>query len=183
MPFLHRLSAVSTGFFLTCSVLLLLFPPPVHAAGPSFDAFLGYSRLGNNAFYANTGGLNGWEAALQIKLKPFIGGEGDVARYGLGADSSIPHTTTVLFGPRLTVGAGGVHIFVHALAGGERSANSGGSTPISAGAFAVAFGGGADFRIAPFFSWRVAADYLNAPTQSPAGTSHDRFTTGLVFRF
>ena len=48
---------------------------------------------------------------------------------------------------------------------------------------AFVLGGGADFRIAPFFSWRIAADYLNAPTQSPDGASHDRFTTGLVFRF
>ncbi len=178
----HRLSAVSTVFFLAATALLLLFPPRAHAAGPGFDAYLGYSRLGSETFYSDAGGLNGWEAALHVKLKRFLGGEGDVAHYGLGASSSISHTTTVLFGPRVTVGAAGVHVFVHGLVGGEHSSRSGPAS-FSGGALAFAFGGGADFRIAPFFSWRVTADYLDAPTQSPDGASHDRFSTGLVFRF
>jgi hypothetical protein len=182
MFFLHRLIAISRVSFLAATALLLLFPPQAHAAGPSFDAFIGYSRLGDDTFYSSAGGLNGWEASLHIKLRRFLGGEGDVAHYGLGADSSIPHTTTVLFGPRLTAGAAGIHVFAHGLVGGEHSSSSGPAS-VSGGALAFAFGGGADFRIAPFFSWRVALDYLDAPTQSPAGASHDRFSTGLVFRF
>ena len=63
-------------------------------------------------------------------------------------------------GPRLTAGAFGTKVFAHALFGGEHSANGGGPTPISAGAFSYALGGGLDVPIAPFFSWRVAGDYL-----------------------
>jgi hypothetical protein len=112
--------------------------------------------------------------------KPFLGVEADVGQYGLGANSAVPRTTAVMAGPRLSAGTLGFTIFAHGLAGGEHSANNAGT---SGGAFAYALGGGLDVRIAPFFAWRVAGDYLNAPTQSPATGSHSRFSTGLVFRF
>ena len=118
---------------------------------------------------------------MHFKVRPFVGIEGDASQYGLGSNSTIPRTTTVLFGPRVTVGALGPKLFVHALAGGEHSANSSGLA-ISGGSFAYALGGGVDFPLFPFFAWRVSGDYFNAPTVSAAGT-HARFSTGLVFRF
>lgn len=154
--------------------------PAAHAAGPKADAFFGYSRVGNDTFYPNMGGLNGWEGTLNVKVKPLMGIEGDVSHYGLGAKSAVPRTTMVLLGPRVTVGATGFHVFAHALAGGENSNNNNG---ISGGRLAVGFGGGVDVRLALFFAWRVSADYLTTPTQSPETSSHDRFSTGLVFRF
>jgi hypothetical protein len=181
MPTPHRFRSIC--LFLIFPSILLFFSQTGWGAGPNFDAFLGYSRLGNDAFYPNVGGLNGWEAALNMQVKRFLGAEGDVARYGLGTNSTIPRTTAVLFGPRITLGAAGIHVFAHGLVGGEHSANSGGPTPISGGALTVDFGGGLDVRFAPFFSWRVAADYLNAPMETPGSGSHDRFATGLVFRF
>lgn len=162
-------------------LLLVLLPAPTRALGPGFDVYLGYSRLGANTFYPNTAGLNGWQATGHIHLLPFLGTEADVARYGLGSASNIPHTTTVMAGPRVTVGAAGIHVFAHGLAGWEHS-TSGLPLNISSGALAVAAGGGVDFRIAPFFSWRVSADYIEAPTRSNTG-GHNRFGTGLVFRF
>jgi len=48
---------------------------------------------------------------------------------------------------------------------------------------AIDFGGGADVHFAPFLAWRLAEDYRNAPASTPSSGSHDRFTTGLVFRF
>jgi hypothetical protein len=161
--------------------LLLCLSAPAHAA--SADLYLGYSRLGANTFYPNVGGLNGWEAAGNVSILPFIGAEADVAHYGIGADASVPRTTTFLFGPRVTLGAAGIHVFAHGLVGGEHSANSGGPLRISGNAFAYALGGGLDVRILPFFAWRFAGDYIRSPTQDPPGASHDRFTTGLVFRF
>jgi len=145
------------------------------------DAFFGYSRTGSDVFYQGTGGLNGWEAALQIHLHPFFGAEGDVAHYGLGASSSIPRTTTYLFGPRVSVKAIGINLFAHGLIGGEHSSNSDGS--ISGGAFTYDFGGGVDLPILPFFAWRFSADFINAPSQSPGTADPARFNTGLVFRF
>ncbi len=176
-----RVSLIAMPLILSLGVLLL--PAPAHAAGASGDLYFGYSRLGSNTFYPNVGGLNGWEAAANFSWIRFVGAEVDVAHYGIGAGASIPRTTTFFFGPRITLGAAGVHVFAHGLVGGEHSANSGSPTPISGGALAIDFGGGVDARIAPFFAWRVGADYIAAPTQSPSGASHDRFTTGLVFRF
>ena len=165
-------------------VTLLAWPVAARALGPGGDVYLGYSRLGANTFYANTPGLNGWQAAAHLHLIPFFGAEADVAHYGLGADARTPRTTTVMAGPRFTVGVAGIHLFVHGLAGWEKTSNNGAQpTPISSSGLAVAAGGGVDFSILPFFAWRVTGDYINSPTESPSNSSHERFGTGLVFRF
>jgi hypothetical protein len=175
-------------FAASMSILCLLAgfaaAPVAHAlpAGPKADVWLGYSRLGSNAFYPNVAGLNGWQGALNVKIKRFVGIEGDVAQYGWGANATVPHTTTVLFGPRVTLGAMRFKVFVHGLGGIEHSANSSGPS-ISSSAVTYAGGGGLDLPLAPFFGWRVMADYVNAPTLSPASSSHARYSTGVVFRF
>jgi hypothetical protein len=169
-------------FLLGLGTFLIQFPVQARAASKG-DAFFGYSRTGSDIFYPNTSGLNGWDLDGQVHWKPFIGIEGDVAHYGIGANSSVPRTTTVLFGPKVSFGPSGFKVFGHFLAGGEHSANSSSTTPISGGTFAYAYGGGADVPFAPFFGWRIQLDHLSAPTQSPSEGTHVRFTTGIVFRF
>jgi len=162
--------------------LALLAPlPAARAIGPKGDAYLGFTRTGNDIFYPGVGNLNGWEAAIHLQLHPFLGGEGDISQFGLGAPAGTPRTTTYLFGPRVTLGAARIHLFGHALFGGEHSGSPDGS--ISGNAFAFALGGGLDVPLAPFFAWRIAGDYLKAPTQFPADGDPARFSTGLVFRF
>lgn len=169
---------------LAFSLVLIFVCLPVQAQVPKGDVYVGFSRVGSNAFYPNVGGLNGWEGAMHVKMHvPFLGVEGDLSHYGLGSSSSTPRTTIFMFGPRVTVGALGPRVFAHALIGGEHSSNSGGPTPISGGALTYALGGGLDVPVFPFFAWRVAGDYLRAPTQSPGGGTPARFSTGLVFRF
>ena len=169
------------------SIVLFLFFAVASASAVSIrnnDAFVGYSRVGHEAFNPNVAGLNGWEAALHIHLHPFLGAEGDVAHYGLGADAVVPRTTTVLVGPRVSVRAMGINLFAHGMVGGEHSSNSGNSSPhISNGGLAYALGGGVDLPIAPFFAWRFSLDRIGAPSQSPSSGTHVRFNTGLVFRF
>lgn len=173
---------LNARFLLLLSLALLFSAAVVRAQVPKGDVYLGYSRTGNDTFYSGAGGLNGWEGALHVKLhKPFLGIEGDVSHYGLGANSAVPRTTAFIIGPRITVGALGPKVFAHALIGGEHSSNSGGS--ISGGALAYALGGGLDVPIAPLFAWRVAGDYIHAVGRSPAGGTPARFSTGLVFRF
>jgi hypothetical protein len=147
------------------------------------DAFFGYSRTASDTFYPNVGGLNGWEAALHLHMHPFLGVEGDVAHYGLGADAAVARTTTVLVGPRVSVKAIGINLFAHGLVGGEHSANGNAGVKISGGTFAYALGGGIDLPIVPFFAWRFSADRISAPTLSPSSGTQARFNTGLVFRF
>jgi hypothetical protein len=178
MPIPRRLLPALLSILFVC--ILIELPVDAPAAVPGGDAYLGYSRLGSDAFYPNVGGLNGWEGALHVKIKPLLGVEGDLAHYGLGADASVPHTTTLLFGPRVTVGVARVRLFLHGLIGGQHSANSSG---FSDGAFAWGFGGGVDVPVAPYFAWRFAGDYLTAPTTSPDNGTHGRFSTGIVFRF
>ncbi len=167
--------------FLAVSLLFLALPCAARAAGPGADVYFGYSRLGANAFHANTPALNGWQASGQVKFIPFVGVDLDVAHYGLGAAATLPHSTTVMIGPRVTVGIPGVHVFGHALFGAEHSSNSGGI--ISSTAITVDAGAGADFSILPLLSWRVSADYIGAPTQSPGTADHYRFGTGLALHF
>jgi hypothetical protein len=172
----------SVCFLLVSSSVPFLNSSLAGAQVPKGDVYVGFSRTGNDTFYSGAGGLNGWEGALHVKLhKPFLGVEGDLSHYGLGANSSVPRTTVLMVGPRVTVGALGPRVYAHALLGGEHSANNGGS--ISGGTLAYALGGGLDVPFAPFFAWRVAGDYLRAPTQTPSGSTPARFSTGLVFRF
>lgn len=159
-----------------------LMAPQMHAQIRNHDAYIGYSRLGPDTFYPNVGGLNGWNAALHIHLRPFLGAEGDIAHYGLGASASTPKTFTAMVGPRVTVKAVGVAIWAHGLVGGEHSSNSAGA-PISGSTIVYALGGGVDFPVFPFFAWRVAGDHISAPTLSPGSGSKYRINTGLVFRF
>ena len=181
MPIPQRLFRIS--FLLACSAILLSAAPAALAQIPKGDVFFGYSRLGSDAFYPNVGGLNGWEAAAHFKIMPFIGLEGDVAHYGVGADAVIPQTTTFLAGPRVTVGALGLKVFAHGLVGGEHSANSAGAIRISENSFTYALGAGADIPLLPFFAWRIQGDRISAPSLSPNGGTEARFTTGIVFRF
>jgi hypothetical protein len=165
---------------IVCSTALIGFPARAHALASKGDAFLGYSRLGNDDFSPSTGGLNGWEGAVNIKFKPLAGIDVDLGHYGLGGNGTVPHSTTFLFGPRVTVGLGLAHVFAHALVGGEHSSDSAG---YSSGALALGFGGGVDLPLTPLFGWRVAADYLAAPTSSPDGATHARFSTGIAIHF
>ena len=179
MPFprqAFRLLCVLTAVF----VLSL----PLLAQIPKGDIGFGYSRTGSDIFYPNTPGLNGWDLDGQVHWKPFIGIEGDVAHYGMGANAIVPRTTTVLFGPKVSVGPPAIQVFGHVLVGGEHSSNNGAApTPISGGAFAYAYGAGADLPLAPFLRWRLQLDHLSAPSQSPSQGTHVRFTAGVVFRF
>ncbi len=180
MPIPHRFPRFCVP--LALGIALLNLSSLAHAANKG-DISLGYTRTGNDTFYAGAGGLNGWDFDGQVHWKPFIGIEGDVSHYGLGAGSGVPRTTAVLFGPKLSVGAAGFKFFGHFLVGGEHSANSSNVIPISGGAFTYALGAGADVPIAPFFAWRLQLDRISAINQSPSNGTHARFVTGIVFRF
>ena len=177
-----RYRLITSLLLVPCALALLSFPLAAHAVGPKGDVYLGFSRLGTDVYYPNVGGLNGWQAAVHVGVKPFVGIEGDFSQFGLGANSAIPRTAAFMGGPRVTVGALGFRAFAHALGGIEHSANSSG-VPISGNAVSYALGGGVEARIAPFFAWRVTGDYLGAPTLTPSTSTHYRIGTGLVFRF
>lgn len=159
----------------------LFLAPAARALGPGGDIYFGYSRSGANNFIPNTPAENGWEAAGSIHFLPLLGVEADVARYGAGAASNDARTTTVLFGPRLTVGLAGINLFAHGLVGVAHSHVSGPGS-YSNNPLAGDLGGGVDLHLLPFFAWRVVGDYITT-TDAPSNADHYRFGTGLVFRF
>ncbi len=163
---------------------------PAAWAGPkpqlhNSDVYFGYSRTGSDTFYRGTGGQNGWNGALHIHMAPFLGGEADIAQYGLGSDDNVPRTTTVLFGPRVTVKAMRIGLYAHGLVGVMHTANSssnGSFGSVSDTGLGYEIGGGVDIPLLPFFAWRIAGDRISS-THSPAEGTKARFSTGLVFRF
>ena len=123
--------------------LAVLAVPTAHAARSR--RVLRLQPAGRQCLPSQRPALNGWEAEGGFSFIPLLGLDVDVAHYGLGAASTLPHSTTAMIGPRLTVGASGVHVYAHALLGGEHSSNSG--NVISSSALTVAVGGGVDLRI------------------------------------
>jgi hypothetical protein len=96
MPIPHR--AFQLRLSLTTFCLLLILPSLSRAANLG-DISLGYSRTGDNTFYPNVGGLNGWDLDGQVRWKPFIGVEGDVAHYGLAPTPPFPAQLQFCSGP------------------------------------------------------------------------------------
>jgi opacity protein-like surface antigen len=94
------------------------------------------------------------------------------------------HTLTYLFGPRLTYrGSGGFEPFGEFLFGGAHSSISGGGATATDNAFAMAIGGGADYKMTSSVAIRLAQfDYL----YTKFGNTHQnnfRVQAGIVFRF
>jgi opacity protein-like surface antigen len=177
------------------------------------DALLGTS--GSNANH----NFSGWNAELQYNVKPWLGAVADFGgNYGKAISpasgsglSGIPgfNSYSFLFGPVLQQPRGKLRPFVHALFGANRlSSDSGaaatffGTAPTTANdtAFAMALGGGVDYKLVKGVSLRLGQlDYLytrHAPlaysgsfygTDALSGTSNHqnnlRYSTGLVFAF
>ncbi len=99
---------------------------------------------------------------------------------------------TFLFGPRFTLRREKVSPFVHVLLGGARlnSTTTLVVTPpgvtsrfsSSSFAFALALGGGLDYRFRDRWAWRVQTDYLQSGFFT-ATQNNFRLSTGLVFHF
>jgi len=163
----------------------------------SGNVFLGYSyeNAGSSALNLdlNRNNLNGWEASLEGKVFPALGIVADFSGH-YGSQSFTPssgaigdvipvnvtgHEFEVMFGPRFSVPAGKFRPFAEFEFGvGHMNTNDFGSS----NAFAMALGGGVDYRIVRIAAWRVEGDYV---TTRYFGTSQQniRLSTGIVVRF
>jgi hypothetical protein len=161
---------------------------------PKGNIFFGYSYA-----HADIGGgdgtnLNGWNGSLEGKLFPFVGIVADVSGH-YGSEGSVcvavvggpclagdGRVLTAAFGPRVSVSVGKIRPFAEALFGVSHlkvdfAGGSGTDT-----SFASLYGGGLDYHLVPFFSWRVEADALR--TSFSSGTQNNfRLSTGIVFNF
>ena len=180
---------------------------------PSGNVFFGYSyahatvttpaRLPDQGGIVTSGssGLNGWNAAAELKFLPLIGLVGDVSgHYGSQTVTAVcgfvpPPCPTVrepmditeyhfLVGPQLSFSIGRVRPFAHVLFGAGHLSERTKAQPFSASdtAFSYALGGGIDYRLLGPLRWRVQGDFLN---DRFFGNSQDnfRFSTGPVLHF
>jgi opacity protein-like surface antigen len=86
----------------------------------------------------------------------------------------------MLFGPQVNSGGDRLNVFGHGLFGVAHFSSDGGPSDTSAG---WVLGGGADYKLADHFAWRVAQfDYHGGHVFS---TTQDdfRFSTGVLYRF
>ncbi len=161
---------------------------------PKVDIFAGYSYVRENPSTSGASGfsLNGGSASLTYHVKDWISGVADFGAYhngnilGSGVDGTL---STYLFGPRVSHRSyKRVTPFGEALFGVAHAGASFLGTSTSQNAFAMALGGGVDYRLNNRFSLRpVQLDYLI--TRFPVGTTGNqtqnnlRVSTGILLHF
>jgi opacity protein-like surface antigen len=178
------------------SSTLLLFTGLAAAQIPtSGNVFFGYSYYNTDLSSVGRTSTNGWEASLEGHVFPFVGIVADFSGHygsetfpGVGCPVSQPPCIPVsanisernyLFGPRVGVSVGKIRPFAEAMFGaGHVNANSAGSDT----SFAIALGGGLDYRLIRLIAWRLQGDYVQTRFFS---TTQDnvRVSTGIVVRF
>ncbi|SPF45720.1 exported hypothetical protein [Candidatus Sulfotelmatobacter kueseliae] len=161
----------------------------------SGNIFVGYSFENASSSALNLDlsrpNLQGWEASLEGKVFPALGIVADfTGHYGSESFTQLTpngpinvnvtgHEEEVLFGPRVSVSIRRFRPFAEFELGiGHINTNSFGSD-IS---FAMAIGGGLDYRIIRPAAWRFQGDYVSTRFFNTA-QSNVRLSTGIVFRF
>jgi outer membrane immunogenic protein len=162
---------------------------------PKVDVFAGYSYVRENPGprSGDSFSLNGGSASVTYHIKDWISGVADFGGYhngnilGSGVDGTL---STYLFGPRVSYRSFRHFTpFAEALFGvAHAGASIAGGANGSQNSFAMAIGGGVDYRINTRFSLRpLQVDYLM--TQFPEGTPNNqtqnnlRASTGIVIHF
>ena len=141
-------------------LMFALFTPlAAQAQTRKFDAFAGYSFQRVEGFPSNAN-MSGWE-----------GGQ-----YGTLTGSRINYHN-ILVGPEVSLPRK-ISPFVHVLLGDGRSSVFG----VTSKTFAVAIGGGVDYRVTDLISIRMAQfDVITGATKQTS--SDGRFSAGIVFHF
>jgi hypothetical protein len=153
---------------------------------------LGYSYFNSDLSSLGRSNFNGYSAALEGKLLPWVGLVADFGETYGSERTTIPcpgppcpsasfsgHEYNMLFGPRVGVTVGKVRPFAEAFFGvGHVSINSVGSDT----SIATALGGGLDYRIFHSISARFAGDDVQTRFFS-ATQNNFRFSTGIALHF
>jgi hypothetical protein len=154
---------------------------------PAAEVFGGYSFMNTDTNnLTDRFNVHGWNASVNGNFNRWFGIKGDFSgHYGspdaLGGIDVTQYT--YLFGPQLTARGEKADVFVHALFGGARFNAEAGGISADDSAFAMAFGGGLDWKANKNFAVRVVQfDYL--PTRFADDTQNNiRLSFGVVFKF
>jgi hypothetical protein len=155
---------------LVLGIVLCLCSPAFGQDTPSVEIFGGYSYLNvdtnnlnlifgtNNLSHRQS--ANGWETSVSSNINRLIAVEGDFAgyykTYGLGIVNINVHDYSYAAGPRINFRP----VFFHVLFGGDKLTGSASVFSASQTKFASAFGGGAQWKVAPHIAVRGSADYV-----------------------
>ncbi len=173
-----------------CVVFLSVLPLSAMAQDtPKAELFGGYSYLrANDPIGLN---LNGWNASISANVNNWLGIAADFSgHYGtpsfFGFTPPVGLETNIhsfLFGPRFSArGHGNVVPFGHALFGISRGHADIFGINFSDSSFAMAFGGGVDFKLNDAIAIRlIQADYIQTRFAFDR-QNHARISTGIVFR-
>lgn len=161
----------------------------------SGNIYFGYQYYHTPLSSIDTANLNGWNGSLEGKVLPFLGIVADLSgSYGSqNFPSGCPGSATppcavhanvneynFLFGPRASFSAGKIRPFAEFLVGaGHTNTNQGSGSDTS---FAMALGGGVDYRLFRMIGWRLGADYVQTRFFSTTQNNF-RMTTGVVVHF
>ena len=184
---MRNVAAAAFALFLLDAVVAAQVP----TAG---NVFGGYSYYHTNL--SNIGStFNGWEGSLEGKVFPGVGIVADLTgHYGsqvvespgvtcaIGAICTVRESTHIyqaLFGPRFSVSLRRVRPFAEFEFGVAHitTANIPSNT-----SFAMALGGGVDYRIIRLLALRFQGDYVSTHFFG-AYQNNVRLSTGIVFRF
>ena len=168
-------------------------PPP---QPDLFEVSLGFNYIYLNDQFPETKNLYGLDTSLFVNATSWLGVGGDfMANFGSHSVPVFRNSVDVdsqryvyVFGPRVTIWHNPqFRVFAEALAGGvhaEAQVSLGTfSRSASADAFAMALGGGVDWRLSDHLSWRILqADYL-ATTLSDDWQNNFRASTAIVYSF
>jgi hypothetical protein len=165
-------------------VLLAIFafvlPAKAQEQTPKVELYAGYDYLRVNDL-GDAYNFNGGSGQFTYNANRWLGIVGDLGGYytGNGFRAGI---FSYLFGPRINLrGHGRVTPFAQVLFGGARSIDN---SPLNA--FAMAAGGGVEFKISEHFAIRPAqAEYLLTKFMDATSNRQNsfRYSAGIVFRF
>ncbi len=150
-------------------------------------------------------GLNGWETSVSYNINGWFAAEGNISgyykgySYRVGDSSATAHVSDYgyVFGPRFNYRANNsATVFAHALFGGDHlGASASGNlfgVPVSGSgsvdAFAMAIGGGVEFKVARHLAVRTSADYVLTRfnvfnPENPYSQNNYRIGAGIVYTF
>ena len=187
-----KIAVLAALLFLLTSLGLAQVPVPTKG-----NVFFGYSYMSADLAFGNRSGLKGWTGSLEGHVLPWVGMVTDVSGYYGATNLRLPITCPVgvpdcnliranasvynfLFGPRVAVRFGRLTPFAHALFGGAHVSET--RSGFSDTSFALAMGGGVDYKLVPAVAWRLQGEYLRTRFFN---TNQDnlRFSTGIVLRF
>jgi opacity protein-like surface antigen len=179
---------------------LSFFGVAAHAQDmPKIDIFAGYSYVRENPSTSGVSNfsLNGGSASVAYNVNSWLSGVADFGGYhngnilGTTVDGTL---STFLFGPRISyrhlgrITPFGQVLFGVAHVSGSLSGTATTNLTTSDNVFAMAVGGGVDYRVSRHFAIRpLQVDYL-LTRFSETGTNAQsqnnlRASTGIVFRF